>query len=164
VPVINVRTGLVSFKSRPRLLVLSHPRFYDPCFHTITPSFPLVVSVRGVAPVANNLESAEHLAHGEETNNLGGDNADLLEGSRVHIADAVHEGLGVFRGRGAVDECRRVLESLGHRLEVGLNGLHGALMGVSTEPFGNRERFKAYGGAMLRPWTAIFPSSLTTRP
>ena len=128
-PVINARTSLVPFKSRPRLLVLSHPRFYHPRSHTITPEFPLVVSVRGIAPVANNLESAEHLADGEETDNLSSDNADLLESGRVHVAYTGHEGLGVFRGRDAVDVCRRVLESLGHGLEVGLDGLHGALMG-----------------------------------
>ena len=125
-PVINARTSLVPFKSRPRLLVLSHPRFYHPRSHTITPEFPLVVSVRGIAPVANNLESAEHLTDGEETNDLSSDNADLLEGGRVHIAYTGHEGLGVFRGRGAVDECRRVLDGLGHRLEVGLHSLEGA--------------------------------------
>lgn len=84
-----------------------------------------MVSVRGIAPVTNDLESAEHFAHGEETDNLGGDDADLLEGGRVHIAHTVHEGLGVFRGRGAVNECRGVLDSLGHRLEVGLHSLHG---------------------------------------
>ena len=90
-PVINARTSLVPFKSRPRLLVLSHPRFYHPRSHTITPEFPLVVSVRGIAPVANNLESAEHLTNGEETNHLGGDNADLLESGGVHVPYAVEE-------------------------------------------------------------------------
>lgn len=123
--------GPASFPSNPEpcLLVLSLPRFCRPRFHSITPDFPLVVSVRGVAPVANDLESAKHLANGEETNNLSGHNADLLEGGGVHVAHTVHEGLGVFRGRGAVDECRRVLDSLGHRLEIGLDGLHGALSG-----------------------------------
>jgi hypothetical protein len=129
VPVINARTSLVPSKSRSQLLVLCHPRFYHSRFHAITPDFPLVVSVRGIAPVANNLEPADHLAHGEETNDLSGDNADLLEGGRVHVAHTGHEGLGVFRGRDAVDVCRGVLDSLGHRLEVGLDGLHGTLMG-----------------------------------
>lgn len=93
---------------------------------------PLVVSVRSVAPVANDLESAEHLTNREETDHLGGDNANLLEGSGVQVPYTVEEGLGVLRGRCAVEECRRVLDSLGHGLEVGLHGLHGTLT-VSTK-------------------------------
>lgn len=49
------------------------------------------MSVLGLAPVANNLESAEHLTNGEETNHLSGDNADLLKSGGVHVPYAVEE-------------------------------------------------------------------------
>jgi hypothetical protein len=85
------------------------------------------VSVRRFTPVANNLESADHLTDGEEANHLSGDNTNLLEGSRVHVPYASKERLRVL-GRGcAVEECGRVLNSLGHGLEVCLNGLHSTL-------------------------------------
>lgn len=85
-----------------------------------------MVSVRGVAPVANDLESADHLADGEETDHLGGDDADLPEGGGVLVPYAGEEGLGVVGDRGAVEESGRVLDALGERLEVALDGLDGA--------------------------------------
>lgn len=63
------------------------------------------MSVGSLAPVANDLESAEHLTNREEANHLGGDNANLLESGRVHVPDAVEERLGVLGRRRAVDEC-----------------------------------------------------------
>lgn len=86
-----------------------------------------MVSVRGVAPVANNLESADHLADGEETNDLGGDDADLPDGGGVLGPYASEERLRVVGGRGAVEESRRVLEALGERLDVALDGLDSTL-------------------------------------
>ena len=63
------------------------------------------MGVSGLAPVTNDLESAEHLANGEEANHLGGDNANLLESGRVHVPYAVEERLGVLGRRRAVEEC-----------------------------------------------------------
>lgn len=86
-----------------------------------------MVSVGSVAPVANDLEPAEHLADREEADHLGGDNADLLQSGGVHVANAREERLGVARGGRTVEESGRVLESLRERLEVGLDGLHVAV-------------------------------------
>lgn len=84
-----------------------------------------MVSVRGVAPVANDLESADHLADGEETNDLGGDDADLPDGGGVLSPYASEERLRVVGGRGAVEESGGGLKALGERLDVALDGLDG---------------------------------------
>ena len=92
-----------SFRVRVTPVIPTSPALLLSSFSAITTSCHLV-SVRGLAPVANDLESAEHLTNGEETNHLSGDNADLLESGRVHVPYAVEERLGILRCRRAVDE------------------------------------------------------------
>jgi hypothetical protein len=66
----------------PSLLLSSFLAITTPCH---------LVRVGGLAPVANDLESAKHLTNREEANHFGSDNADLLESCRIHVPYAVEE-------------------------------------------------------------------------
>lgn len=77
----------------------------------------VVVAVIGVAPVADNVHSTDHLADGEETNNLGGGNTSESKLLLAGIANPRNDVLEreVLEGGG-------VASSVNQRLEVGLEG------------------------------------------
>lgn len=82
----------------------------------------LVVLVVLQRPVADNLPPAEHLADGEEADDLSGDDAEARPLSGGHVADAVEQALGLLAGRlGLLEELARA--RLGEEvLEVALEG------------------------------------------
>lgn len=86
----------------------------------------VVVAVIGVAPVADNVHSTDHLADGEETNNLGGGNTSESKLLLAGIANPRNDVLEreVLEGGG-------VASSVNQRLEVGLEGSQVANMEVS---------------------------------
>lgn len=97
----------------------------------------LVGTVWRVTPVANDLESSNHLTNSEKPKHLGADDADLCECCAVEIPDASEEGLRVvdsgLRGlfscvASSLEEGLRVAEALGKRLDVGLHSLHGTVL------------------------------------
>lgn len=85
----------------------------------------LVVGSVGLAVVADDLEAANHLADGEETEALGGDDGTGGDGSGVDARGQVG-GLSSGSGRGGAEEAAGVLEGVHGSLEVGLEGGDGA--------------------------------------
>lgn len=79
----------------------------------------LVLCVRGLAPVSNNLASADHLADGEESQNLGSGHANESQLLLVHVA---YPDQNVLRGNVEVLQSRRVAETVDQGLEVRLEG------------------------------------------
>jgi hypothetical protein len=86
----------------------------------------VVVAVIGVAPVADNVHSTDHLADSEETNNLGGGNASESKLLLVGIANPGNDVLGR-----EVLEVGGVASSVNQRLEVSLEGSQVANIEVS---------------------------------
>lgn len=93
----------------------------------------LVVGSVGLAVVADDLEAANHLADGEETEALGGDHGTGGDGSGVDARGQVG-GLRSGSGRrggaggrgGGAEKAAGVLEGVHGSLEVGLEGGDGA--------------------------------------
>ncbi len=79
--------------------------------------------VSRLAPVADNVHATNHLADGEEANDLGGGNTDESDLLGVGVADTGQEGLG--RGHAEVLDGGRVLEDVDEGLEVWLEGGQG---------------------------------------
>jgi hypothetical protein len=77
----------------------------------------VVVAVIGVAPVADNVHSTDHLADSEETDNLSGGNASKSKLLLVGIANSGNDILGR-----EVLEVGGVASSVNQRLEVSLEG------------------------------------------
>jgi hypothetical protein len=92
-----------------------------------------------IAVVPDNLHPANHLADGEEAEDLGYDDAALHELGAVDVAGQLHQGGalvsgGLFGGLGgrALDlaaEEAGVVQLSQRPLEVGLEGRHGAERG-----------------------------------
>jgi hypothetical protein len=84
--------------------------------------FPSLV-VSSLAPVANNVHATDHLADGEESNDLGDGNTGESNLLGVGVANAGQEALG--RGHAEVLDSGRVAEDVDQGLEVGLEGGQG---------------------------------------
>lgn len=84
---------------------------------------PSLVSVCGLAPVADNVHATDHLADGEEADDLSGGDTGEGELLGAGVADASQPVLG----RGEVDALKggRVLGGVDQGLEVGLESGHG---------------------------------------
>lgn len=76
-----------------------------------------------LAPVANDVHAADHLADGEEANDLSGGNTDESNLLGVGVANAGQETLG--RGHAEVLDGGGVAEDVDQGLEVGLEGGQG---------------------------------------
>lgn len=121
----------------------------------------MVLSVRSLPPIADNVQSSDDLADGEETKNLSGGDTGKCDLLGVGAADAVQDVLrreGAGRGvAGGVEEVLEVgLE--GSHIAVGGNGLAGGLWfrGVHLIDGG------PYGGVMFWPRKTSLPSSSPT--
>lgn len=80
--------------------------------------------VSSLAPVSDNVHAADHLADGEEANDLGGGDTDEGNLLGVGVANAGQETLG--RGHAEVLDGGRVADDVNQGLEVGLEGGQGA--------------------------------------
>lgn len=90
----------------------------------------MVLSVRNLSPVADNVQSSDDLADGEETKNLSGGDTGKCDLLGVGAADAVQDVLRRERaGRGVAGGVEEVLEVglEGSHIAVGENGLAGGL-------------------------------------
>lgn len=82
----------------------------------------MVTVVLRVAPVADNVHSADHFADGEESDHLRSSDTRQSDFLLVGIADASEDILG--RDEVGVLEGGRVAEGIDQRLEVRLEGSH----------------------------------------
>lgn len=123
----------------------------------------MVTVVLRVAPVADNVHSADHFADGEESDNLRNGDTGQSELLLVGVADASDDILrgdevGVLEGGG-------VAESIDQRLEVRLEGNQVP----KNEVLAKESRLvlamagNAYGGVMFCPRNTSLPSSSPTR-
>lgn len=89
----------------------------------------------GLAVVADHLHAADHLADGEEAEDLGDDDASGRQLGAVDVAGLLQQGGGLLGGLlgglgrgglGLAEERARVLQPLPQGLEVGLEGREGA--------------------------------------
>lgn len=78
--------------------------------------------VRNLAPVANNVHATNHLANGEEANDLGDGDTGKRQLLGAGVADTGQEVLG--RGKVEVLDGSRVTGDVGQGLEIGLEGCH----------------------------------------
>lgn len=80
--------------------------------------------VSSLAPVSDNVHTADHLTNGEEANDLGSGDTDESNLLGVGVANAGQEALG--RGQAEVLDGGRVADDIDQGLEVGLEGGQGA--------------------------------------
>lgn len=99
--------------------------------------------VSRLAPVADNVHTTDHLADGEEANNLGSGNTEESDLLGVGVADAGQEALG--RGHAEVLDRSRVLEDVDEGLEVGLEGGQGTGENRQDVRSGTRVSWKIVG-------------------
>jgi hypothetical protein len=99
----------------------SHTTDYmQPSLHHLV---SLALSAVALLPVPNELEPANDLANGEETNHLGSDNTGAPVLCARRATDLREEGVGVH----AVHKRGGVAERVERRLEVALDGLDGTV-------------------------------------
>jgi hypothetical protein len=79
--------------------------------------------VSSLAPVSNDVHAADHLADGEEANDLSSGNTEESDLLGVGVANAGQEALR--RGNAKVLDGGRVAEDIDQGLEVGLEGGQG---------------------------------------